>query len=229
MTLPPFALVIIVLVFGFLTGSTAFFYTKSRAISSASETQNITDFNGDIITDRKAGATAIDELTKPAEPKGRLSYPANAYVVQPKETLFAIGTKLSLPWQLITQANGITNENIVQAGYTLAIPKLSETTGYYRVNFVVNDVVATELNAELRKTDKSEYFSPVDVAKKSAVPYFGVKAEDTFTELNKDQDKGTAVVEVKKVDYTVIIGLAQPKVTGDKGLWAVIYAEKQDD
>lgn len=228
MTIPPLALVIILLIFGFLSGSTAYFYNKSRTVSDEAKGKNITEFNGQIVSDKKTDTGALDTLTQPAEPRGRLSYPAHAYTVQPKDTLFAIGAKLSLPWQLITQANGITNENIVQAGFTLAIPKLSEKTDYYRINLIINEDKARELNTELRNADKSEYFNPVEVAKKSATPYFGLKAEDSFNLLNQDLSQGTAVVEVKKVDYSAIIGLSQPKVTGEKGIWAVIYVEKQD-
>lgn len=229
MNIPPFVIVISLIVFGFLVGSTAYFYNKSQVVNSDNK-KKITSFNGEVATATAENAPSkVDENTKPAEPRGRLSYPANAYVVQAGETLFAIGNKMGMTWQLIMQANGIVNENIVQAGYSLAIPKINNNTDYYRINLVVNEEKATQLNQQLRKEETSEYFNPIEMAKKSAVPYFGVKADDSFTLLEQDTSKGTAVVEVKKSDYVAIIGLIQPKVVGEKGLWAVVYVEKQDE
>lgn len=228
MSLPPVVIVVVLLIFGFLSGSTAYFYNKSRQ-ANVSGTQKITAFNGEVTKEEKStGPDKVDELTKPADPKGRLVYPANVYVVQPKETLFAIGNKFAISWQMITLANGLVNENVVQADYPLVIPKLNQNTDYYRVNLVVNEDKATQLNQELRKADSNELFDPINAAKKQALPYFGVKGDDVFSLLEQDLSQGTAVVEVKKADRSVIIGLIQPKIKGDKGFWATVYIENQE-
>jgi len=228
MNVPAYVVVVILLVFGFLVGSTTYFYNKSRTVA-ATTGQKSTAFNGEIISSNKDNApSVVDQQTKPADPKGRLSYPANVYVVQPKETLFAIGAKFGISWQLITQANGIINENAVQANYPLVIPKLNDSTDYYRVNFIINEDKATQLNQELRQQSSSDLFNPVNVAKSDAVPYFGLKADDNFELAEQDLSQGTAVVQVKKGDVNTVIGLTQPKIKGEKGFWAVVYIEEQN-
>jgi nucleoid-associated protein YgaU len=43
-------------------------------------------------------------------------------VVQPGETLFRIGLLYGLSWQVIAEANGITNPNYITVGTALTIP-----------------------------------------------------------------------------------------------------------
>lgn len=225
MTLPPAVLFVIVLVIGFLSGSTVYFYNKSQNGAAHQKVGSAT-FQADLpaITPTEE-AKKVDELTKPAEPKGRLSYPANVYTVGAKETLFGIGTKFGLNWQLIKLANGVTNENLIQAGYPLAIPKVDPNSDLYRLAFVLNEDVASQMNRDLRdKTDDST-FNPIEVAKSSAVPYFGVSAQDEFSLLEQNESQGTALVQVKNSDSTNVVGLFQPKTKGKNGFWAVLYIE----
>lgn len=218
---------IIILLFGFLTGSTFYFYNKSRSIQSGKTSQTST-FQADLPREAKDTRNeAINSQTKPAEPKGRVSYPANIYVINPKESLVTIGDKLKLPWQLLKDANGFTNDNLIQADYPLVIPKLNKYTDYYRIEFILNEDKASELNRETRDQPTNELFDPVTVAKKSTPGYFSVSAQDSFTLLEQDLSKGTAVVEAKNGDRVVVIGLIQPKIKGEKGFWVVLYVEKQ--
>ncbi len=228
MTVPPYVLVIILIVFGFMTGATLYFYGQSRTTTVSHSSTSKTTFDAKLPA---AGTpTPQDEAlttnTKPAEPKGRLSYPTNVYTVAPHETLFAIGQKFQISWQLIVKANGLTNENVIQAQYPLVIPALNHNTDYYRVNMTLNEAVASSLNLELRDQNSSDYFDPVKVAKKDAVPYFGITNELSYTLADQDLSKGTAAVEVKKDNEKIaVVGLFQPKVKGNKGLWAVLYIE----
>lgn len=228
MQVPPIVLVVAIVIIGFLTGSTAYFYSRSR-VATATKTQQSTAFDGQVSAEPTTTPDPIDQLAQPADPKGRLSYPANAYTIQPKEALAAIAGKMGLSWQQIKLANGFANENVVQAGSVIVIPKLNHKTDYYRVNFLINDDKATQLNIDLRSETTSDYYDPIAVSKKYGPPYYGIKADGTFTLLEEDKSKGTAVVRNKIDDSTSnLIGLVQPKTTGDKGLWAILYIEHQD-
>lgn len=228
MNIPTPAILVAVIIFGFLTGSSLYFYNKTS--ESAKKSADEVTFDNQSPEQKTENApNVVDENTSPAEPKGRPSYPANVYIVQNNETLFAIGNKFSMPWTLIVEANGLTNADVIQSGYPLAIPKLNRNTDYYRINFVLNEDKLTELNRELRDQDQSEYFDPITVAKKQAVPYFKIKDTDEFSILEQDNSKGTALVEAKLGDQINVIGLSQPKVIGEKGLWVVMYVERIDE
>lgn len=227
MNLPHSAIFVIILIIGFLTSSTLYFYNKSRTLTGNKGT-NSTSFEADVPQPTASeNAKKVDELTKPAEPRNRLTYPANVYIVQPKETLFAIGEKFGLSYQRIKAANGVTNENLIQADFALAIPKLDSRTDYYRINFLVNEDRASELTRELRDKQDDPLFNPIEVAKKDAVPYFGVATSDTFTILEQDLAAGTALIQAKSADRTNVIGLIQPKIKGKTGFWGVLYVEER--
>lgn len=230
MSVPVSLLATIVLVFGFLTGSTFYYYNKLRVLETKSVRQAATGFqaetNGSL--PQTPTPSALDSLTSPAEPKNRLSYPANSYTVQPKESLAAIGNKMNTPWQLIQRANNLRDENALQAGAVIAIPKKSRLTDYYRVEFLINEERATILNQELRNQEKNDWFDPIAVAKKQAPPYFSLTADDSYSLLESDLSKGQAAVSVTKNDQIFVIGLTQPKIIGTKGLWALLYIERQD-
>src|SRR3989344_4787679 len=104
MTLPPVVLFVIVLVIGFLSGSTVYFYNKTRVSNSVKSGGNTFQAEIPQLTGSEV-SKKIDELTKPADPKGRLTYPEHVYIVEPKETLFGIGAKFGASgnniWQLI--------------------------------------------------------------------------------------------------------------------------------
>ncbi|HSX42009.1 MAG TPA: LysM domain-containing protein [Candidatus Saccharimonadales bacterium] len=230
MTVPPYVLVIVLIVFGFMTGATLYFYDQSRVATVNHTSSQKATFSGQIPAADAPTAQdqALTANTKPDATKGRLSYPTNVYIVQPHETLSAIGAKLQISRALIVKATGLTNENVIQAGYSLVIPALNHDTDYYRVNFTLNETVAADLNLQLRNQSSSDYFDPVKVATKSTVPYFGVTNQDSYTLADQDLSKGTAAVEVKRDGNRIaVVGLFQPKVKGAKGFWAILYIENQ--
>jgi hypothetical protein len=132
---------------------------------------------------------------------------------------------MGVSWLTIKAANGLKDENLIQADYPLVIPKLSQETDYYRVSFLINEERASELNRELRTQDKSEWFDPIQVAKTRVEPYFNTTENDNFRLVEADLSKGTALVEVKTDTRLVYVGLVQPKEKGEKGLWALYYIE----
>ncbi|MEK7535340.1 MAG: LysM domain-containing protein [Patescibacteria group bacterium] len=227
MRVSPALVLVTVLIIGFLFSSSVYFYTKSRPSTKSSSDKST--FSGDLPT-LTASETSkkVDELTKPADPKGRLSYPKNVYTVETKETLFGIGAKFGIDWKLIKLANGITNENLIQTGYTLVIPKIDSSTDLYRISFNLNEDKASELNRELRDKNSDPQFSPIEVAKKDAIPYFGLTLQDEYTLIEQDESRATALVQAKNSTVSTVIGLYQPKEKGKKGFWALIYIELKE-
>lgn len=224
MNISPLVMFVVLVVFGFLSGSTLYFYNRSNADTDTKKTTTAT-FQAETLPNQEEQPTNVDTLTTPAEPRGRLSYPANTYKVRPKESLFAIGEKMGVSWLIIKAANGIKDENLIQADYPLVVPKLSKETDYYRVNFLINEEKASELNRELREAEQSEWYDPVQVAKTHVEPYFNTTENDSFRLVEADNSKGTALVEAKTDTRLVYIGLVQPKTKGQKGLWALYYVE----
>lgn len=226
---PTWALGLTLAVIGFLTGSTLHYYRQTQNYKNPQTKTGEVVFQANLPQNSNEIDKKVDELTVPAEPRGRVTYPANVYVVNTKETLFAIGSKLGIPWQIIQQANNLANENSLQAGNKLAIPKLSGETDNYRINFKLDEKQASVINHDLRDKDSDALFSPVETAKLSAVGYFEINDDDNFQLKQADLSNGTATVEVKvKSGARRIVGLIQPKTKGDKGFWAVWYVERYD-
>ncbi len=157
-----------------------------------------------------------------------MTYPAHVYTLSSGETLFAVGTKFSIDWQLIVLANGLENENVVQAGKELVIPKLSNETDFYRVNFLLDDNNASEVNRQVRDGEKPELLDPLKVTRTQAPPFFGVADNAEFKLLEQNVNEGTALVEARSGELVNVVGLFQPKQKGDKGFWAILYIEHHD-
>ena len=168
MTLKPAAIWVIVLIFGFLASSSVYYYSKDRSERDKKNNDSAT-FSADLtILTASESSKKIDELTKPAEPKGRLSYPKNVYTVGASETLFGLGSKFGIDWKIIKLANGITNENLIQSGTVVVVPKMDPTTDRFRVSFVLNEDKATQLNRDLSELKSDPSFTPIAVAKNNA-------------------------------------------------------------
>jgi LysM repeat protein len=229
MNVPINVVIAVIVVFGFLTGSSLYFYNKNTADSPKAGQGNAQGFDGEIPSITGSGqAEIVNKNTKPADHRGRVTFPANVYTVSKGETLFSIGSKFQVNWQLIVLANGLENENSIQAGKQLVIPKLSNETDYYRVDFTINEDNASLLNAELRDQPSSDYFDPKLVVKNFAVPYFGISETDQLSILEQDNSRGTALIEAISTEKTNVVGLYQPKQKGDKGFWAILYIEHHE-
>lgn len=229
MSIPINVVIAVIVIFGFLTGSSLYFYGKNKSNTSTDNQSNSEGFNGELPKLAGSGqAEIVDKNTKPADHRGRVTFPANVYNVKKGETLFGIGSKFQINWQLIVLANGLESENSIQAGKQLVIPKLSNETDYYRVDFTINEDNASLLNADLRDMSTSDYYDPKIVAKTNAVPYFGVGDGDEFTILEQDNSRGTAVVQAKGGEKTNVVGLYQPKQKGERGFWAILYIEHHE-
>jgi len=225
----PFSVVVaVIVVFGFLTGSSLYFYNKNRPAKTKNGS-NSQQFDSQIPQLAGSGqGDIVDKNTQPAEDRGRVTFPANVYTIKKGETLFGLGAKFQLDWQLIVLANGLENENSIQSGKQLAIPKLNNETDYYRLEFAINEDNASLLNSQLRDQQESELFDPKKVAADTAVPYFAISESDEFILIEQDNSRGTALVEAKSSKKSNYIGLYQPKQKGEKGFWAILYIEHHD-
>lgn len=215
----------ILLVFGFLSGTTIYYYYQSQLVSSKKNTTD-NSFSGEHPKLQNELTNAIEQNTLPAEPRGALTYPANTYAIQPGESLYGIANKFGLTQSIIKDANSITNENRLEAGRKLVIPVVDETTDLYRLKFLLNEISINEYNSRVREVDTDELFDPVQAARKFAAGYFNLKATDDFHLYRTDLSKAESTVEVisSKGDK-YIIGLIQPKAKGEKGFWVMVYIE----
>lgn len=227
MHIPISAFIVIVVIIGFLFGSTVYFYTQSRTVDKEVSQEKV--FDGEIVTNSPADKVSrVDELTKPAEPRNRLSFPANTHTIAPLESLFGIAQQMEVPASVIRTANSIVDENILKAGSILLIPEISPNTDFYRLSFIVNDNRVSELNRQLIDQTNSEYFNVLTSAKTQAQNYFGVNEQDEFILLEHNKSNGTALVEAKKSEtQSNLIGLVQPRTIGEKGIWVMIYVENR--
>ena len=226
MNVPISAVMVVVVIFGFLTGSSLYFYNK---IDKGEKSTNSQTFSADIPESGSSlQPSKVDELTKPADVKGRVTYPANVYEIQKGDSLFGIGAKFEIDWELILLANSLESENVVQVGKQLVIPKLSHETDYFRINFLLDDDNASEKNRELREVEQDSSYNPILAAKDLAVPYFGITETDEFTLLEQDNSTATAIVQVKNGEKINVVGMFQPKQKGEKGFWAILYIEHHE-
>lgn len=227
MNIPLSVIVVVIIVFGFLTGSSLYFFNKNtppKEKNTASE-----QFSADIpSSDNSPQANKVDELTKPADVKGRVTYPSNVYTIGKGETLFGIGAKFDIDWKLIMLANDLKNENVVQSGKKIVIPKLSHETDYYRINFSLDADNASTLNRELRAVEESDHYDPTKVAMNLAVSYFSILETDKYTLLEQDVSRGTALVEILSAKKKNVVGLFQPKQKGERGFWTILYIEHHE-
>lgn len=214
-------------VFGFLASLSVYMYLQK---TPAEKVSTDTSYSGEtnLVNTNSELNKKITDNTVPAEPRGRLQYPANTYTIKTGDSLFSLGSKLGLPWLLIKEANGLTADS-VQIGQSLAIPVIDSKTDYYRLVFVIDEAVATAKNLELRNSQNDPTFNAVNQAKSYAVNYFGINETDQFDLLSQDLSKGVAVVRVKKNEtLEYYIGMIQPKIIGESGFWAMSYIEKRD-
>jgi len=217
---------VILLVFGFLSGTTVYYYRQAQLVSSQKSSSD-KSFSGTHPEITNEVSENIRLLSVPAEPRNALTYSAHTYKINSGESLYSIATKFGLPQALLKRANSITDENRLEAGKNLDIPVISEQTDLYRLEFLLNETTISEYNAMVREATTDELFDPVQAARKFAVGYFNLKNTDDFHLFKADLSKGESTVEVDSVSgNSYIVGLIQPKAKGDKGFWVMLYIEE---
>jgi len=215
-------LAFLMIIIGFLSSVSIYYYRQSRLLSTKPDNNN---FSAEL-PQISQPQDNVEAMTEPAQPKGRLSYPAHVYKVQPGDRLASIGAKLNIPWQKIYLANDLKNEHSLKTDQLLVIPRLAPTE-FYRLNFKIDEAAITEKNRQLRYESSSDLFNPIEVAKTTATGYFGITSDDEFTIIESNSADGTALIEAKG-KLRNRIGLFQPKVKGKNGLWVLLYIENYD-
>ncbi len=228
MRIPGPVIVILILIIAFLTSSTFYLFNKSRSNSRSTKVSGSTTFQADLPRLNNEINQKIDSMTKPAASRGRLSFPTNSYEIAPRESLVTVAAKFELAWQLLKSANSISNENLIQAGDILIIPKLHPETDNFRLYFSLDEVVASELNQLSKEGKTGDRLDPLTVAKAEALEYFDLTSQNlpSFLLKEKNANAGVALVEAKNSqDEIILIGLIQPKIKGENGIWALYYIE----
>ncbi|MEK7548528.1 MAG: hypothetical protein AAB499_01340, partial [Patescibacteria group bacterium] len=108
------------------------------------------------------------------------------------------------------------------------IPKLHPETDNFRLYFSIDELVASELNQLSKEGKTGDRLDPLTVAKAEALEYFDLTSQNlpSFLLKEKNANAGVALVEAKNSqDEIILIGLIQPKIKGENGIWALYYIE----
>ena len=108
------------------------------------------------------GSTSTPDVTlEPASPAPTAQPTAGGtYVVQPGDSLTAIGERFGIPWQLIAEANGIEPPGyVIQPGQELVIPTLPEPSDGSQIYVVQpgDSVIAIAEQFEVDPTDLADF------------------------------------------------------------------------
>lgn len=206
-----FVLIILLVI---LAASTSFFAAKTYKMSDApKEVKKSSDSETVSKTAAQAMPSASSEVRKPAAITEKPSHPADTYTVQRGETLFVVAQNVGSNWQDISEANGLTDADKIQAGKVLIIPKAGQ------VNFTLDSTLAATIQNDADEGTYPFRLDPVETARSDAPTSYGIKISDNFALKNKSE--GSAQVQVSIEGKNYLIKLNQPVTRGDKGIWAI--------
>lgn len=207
----------LVAIIAILAASTSFFAAKTFKMNGEQNKSPDAKISESIIStgsENQAPTPAQSSgVTRAAASTEKPSLPADTYTVQKGETLFTVAQVQGSNWQDITEANGLTNADKIQAGKALIIPKGGQ------ISFTVDNTRSTVIQKDADQGKYQFRLSPVETARSDAPPCYGITITDNFTLKNKD-DSG-AQVQVSHEGKNYIIKLIQPITKGDKGIWAI--------
>lgn len=200
-----------------LAGSTSFFAAKTYKLSNTSNTPlketSSASVGGDSTNTSKPSVATSSLVTRPAASTEKPSKPTDVYTVARGETLFAVAQANGSNWQDITEANGMTDADKIQAGKVLIIPKGGQ------VSFTIDNTLATTIQKDADGGKYQFRLDPVETARSDAPSAYGLKITDTFT--LKNSDNGSAQVQATRDGKNFLIKLTQPITKGEKGIWAI--------
>lgn len=198
-----------------LAGSTSFFYAKSRPGSSKPKATDSGTTTSSSTAAPTPTAVSSSQVTKAASASEKPSHPSDTYTIQQGETLFAIAQKQGITLKELSDANGITDTDKIQAGQVLIVPKGGQ------VSFTIDNTKATELQNSLDSGKILWRENPEDTARSDSPGVYGLKVTDNFVLKDRDNNSGTATVTASQEGKNYLIKLSQPATKGEKGLWAI--------
>lgn len=214
-----------VVVIGILAASTAFFYALYAKSRNGSSTATATKSSSP-----SAGATLTANQTPTPTPKvstavtraatEKPSHANKTYTVQSNDTLFGIAQKQGTTLADLSEANGITDSNKIQAGQVLFIPENGQ------VDFLVDATTATSIQGQVDQGKTPWRLAPDETARADAPSAYGLKITDSFSVKDRDDNNGKASVQASSADGNFLITLSQPATKGAKGIWAIVSIKK---
>lgn len=202
-----------------LASTTTFFAAKSR--STNSKTTNIEASKTPATTSTEAVSPTPQvstAVTRPATEKP--SNPNKTYTIQAKDTLFGIAQGQGTTLAELSEANGITDPNKIQAGQVLYIPENGQ------VEFMIDNTKATTIQTQVDQGKTQWRLAPDETARADAPSVYGLKVTDTYTVKNRDDAIGKATVQASSEGGNFLITLTQPITKGQKGIWAIEAIKK---
>ncbi len=210
----------LVILVAILASTTTFFAAKSRSTNSKKAGVESTKSPATASTEAAAtpGPQVSTAVSRPATEKP--SSPNKTYTIQAKETLFGIAQKQGTTLADLSEANGITDADKIQAGQVLYIPENGQ------VEFMIDNTKATAIQNQVDQGKTQWRLAPDETARADAPNVYGLKVTDTYTIKNRDDANGTATVQASSEGGNFLITLTQPITKGEKGIWAIQSIKK---
>lgn len=201
-----------------LAFTTAFFYAKSRSGKNGSPSST----KSPSMTSTEAGGgpspRVSSAVNRPAA--NRPSSPSKTYTIQNNDTLFGIAQSQGITMAELSEANGITDADRIQAGQVLYIPENGQ------VDYSIDQEKANSLQEQADQGKVQWRLNPDETARADAPTVYGLKVSDNYTVKSRDDQKGMATVQASSELGNFLITLSQPIIKGQKGIWAIDSIKK---
>lgn len=201
-----------------LSFTTAFFYAKSRPSKNGSPSSTKSPTTTSTEVGGNPSPQVSSAVNRPATNKP--SSPSKTYTIQNNDTLFGIAQSQGVTMAELSEANGITDADRIQAGQVLYVPENGQ------VEYSVDQDKANSLQGQADQGKIQWRLAPDETARADAPTVYGLKVSDTYTVKSRDDQKGMATVQASSELGNFLITLSQPATKGQKGIWAIDSIKK---
>lgn len=227
-------LLIIVLI---LIGTNSYFWVRTSNLSSqlsslqAQKAPAVTPVNSPAVSAAATltpNASLTPSTTTTQTATSNSDAPSNAtttYVVKKGETLYPIGLKLNISWELLARVNGLADPNKLREGDVLVIPTVDDKTKKVTVSFMVAQDKAKTWQTKVDGGANPERKNPVETTRLDMPPLFGIT--NTTKMGLSDSTPDTVKVLVSATGGDLIVTLTQPVTKGDQGIWAITEIQER--